>query len=57
MTPIFILQLICCTITGMLGLHIAMASLQGDGRKGATRHLGGCFVDQWSYSAYITSCR
>ena len=28
MTPIFILQLICCTITGMLGLHIAMASLQ-----------------------------
>lgn len=28
MTSIFILQLICCTITGMLGLHIAMASLQ-----------------------------
>ena len=28
MTPIFILQLICCTVTGMLGLHIAMASLQ-----------------------------
>lgn len=28
MTPIFILQLICCIITGMLGLHIAMASLQ-----------------------------
>ena len=28
MTPIFILQLICCTITGMLALHIAMASLQ-----------------------------
>lgn len=28
MTPIFILQLICCTITGMLSLHIAMASLQ-----------------------------
>ena len=28
MTSIFILQLICCIITGMLGLHIAMASLQ-----------------------------
>ena len=28
MTSIFILLLICCTITGMLGLHIAMASLQ-----------------------------
>lgn len=28
MTSIFILQLICYTITGMLGLHIAMASLQ-----------------------------
>ncbi len=28
MTSIFILQLICCTIIGMLGLHIAMASLQ-----------------------------
>lgn len=28
MTSIFILQLICCTITGMLGLHIAVASLQ-----------------------------
>ena len=28
MTSIFISQLICCTITGMLGLHIAMASLQ-----------------------------
>ena len=28
MRSIFILQLICCTITGMLGLHIAMASLQ-----------------------------
>lgn len=28
MTSIFILQLICCTVTGMLGLHIAMASLQ-----------------------------
>ena len=28
MTSIFILQLNCCTITGMLGLHIAMASLQ-----------------------------
>lgn len=28
MTSIFILQLICCTITGTLGLHIAMASLQ-----------------------------
>ena len=28
MTPIFILQLICRIITGMLGLHIAMASLQ-----------------------------
>ena len=28
MTSIFVLQLICCTITGMLGLHIAMASLQ-----------------------------
>lgn len=28
MTSIFILQLICCTITRMLGLHIAMASLQ-----------------------------
>lgn len=28
MTSKFILQLICCTITGMLGLHIAMASLQ-----------------------------
>lgn len=28
MTSIFILQLICCTITGMLGLHIAKASLQ-----------------------------
>lgn len=28
MTPIFILQLICCTVTAMLGLHLAMASLQ-----------------------------
>lgn len=28
MTSIFILQLICYIITGMLGLHIAMASLQ-----------------------------
>lgn len=28
MTPIFILQLICCTVTGILALHLAMASLQ-----------------------------
>lgn len=28
MTSLFILQLICCTVTGMLALHLAMASLQ-----------------------------
>lgn len=28
MTPIFILQLICCIVTGMLALHLATASLQ-----------------------------
>lgn len=28
MTQLFILQLVCCTITAMLALHLAMASLQ-----------------------------
>ena len=28
MTSLFILQLICCTVTGMLALHLATASLQ-----------------------------
>ena len=28
MTPIFILQLVCCIVTGMLALHLATASLQ-----------------------------
>lgn len=28
MTPIFILQLICCTVTVMLAVQLAMASLQ-----------------------------
>lgn len=28
MTSLFILQLVCCIVTAMLAIHLAMASLQ-----------------------------
>lgn len=57
MKSLFILQLVCCVITAMLALQLAMASLQVRWKVGATKYQDGFSLHPCYSSPSTTSYR